>query len=89
MFDRTKGIEKCERLLPCILVVQDEVDKLESSTLSDRERDIIRLYYGLDDECLTWEDISKRYVHALYMGGFNRSVITNISINFAISPYNI
>lgn len=42
------------------LALKDEVDKLISSTLRERERDIIRLYYGLDDECLTWEDISKR-----------------------------
>ncbi|KZV45054.1 RNA polymerase sigma factor sigA-like [Dorcoceras hygrometricum] len=40
--------------------LKDEVDKLISSTLRQRERDIIRLYYGLGDECLTWEDISKR-----------------------------
>lgn len=39
--------------------------KLISATLGDREREIIRLYYGLDKECLTWEDISKRYVFNL------------------------
>ena len=39
---------------------QDEVNKLINMTLGDRERDIIGLYYGLDNECLTWEDISKR-----------------------------
>lgn len=41
-------------------VLQDEVNNLISSTLREREREIIRLYYGLDSECLTWEDISKR-----------------------------
>ncbi|KAG8381692.1 hypothetical protein BUALT_Bualt06G0147900 [Buddleja alternifolia] len=40
--------------------LKDEVDKLIAGTLGQRERDIIRLYYGLDDECLTWEDISRR-----------------------------
>ncbi|WZZ34330.1 hypothetical protein YC2023_017731 [Brassica napus] len=40
--------------------LKDEVSKLISATLGDREREIIRLYYGLDKECLTWEDISKR-----------------------------
>ncbi|KAK4480577.1 hypothetical protein RD792_013655 [Penstemon davidsonii] len=40
--------------------LKDEVDKLINSTLRERERDIIRLYYGLDNECLTWEDISRR-----------------------------
>lgn len=40
--------------------LQDEVNRLITVTLGDRERDIIRLYYGLDKECLTWEDISKR-----------------------------
>lgn len=40
--------------------LKDEVRKLISATLGDREREIIRLYYGLDKECLTWEDISKR-----------------------------
>ncbi|KAA8540155.1 hypothetical protein F0562_026847 [Nyssa sinensis] len=40
--------------------LKDEVNKLISSTLRERERDIIRLYYGLDNECLTWEDISRR-----------------------------
>ncbi|KAF5947171.1 hypothetical protein HYC85_013128 [Camellia sinensis] len=38
----------------------DEVNKLISTTLRERESDIIRLYYGLDNECLTWEDISRR-----------------------------
>ncbi|CAK9165993.1 unnamed protein product [Ilex paraguariensis] len=40
--------------------LKDEVNKLISTTLRERERDIIRLYYGLDNECLTWEDISRR-----------------------------
>ncbi|KAI5659716.1 hypothetical protein M9H77_28509 [Catharanthus roseus] len=42
--------------------LKDEVNKLIDSTLRERERDIIRLYYGLGKECLTWEDISKRLV---------------------------
>ncbi|KAF8050455.1 hypothetical protein N665_1963s0008, partial [Sinapis alba] len=42
------------------LALKDEVSKLISVTLGEREREIIRLYYGLDKECLTWEDISKR-----------------------------
>ncbi|KAK7263961.1 hypothetical protein RJT34_31561 [Clitoria ternatea] len=40
--------------------LKDEVTKLLNVTLVEREREIIRLYYGLDKECLTWEDISKR-----------------------------
>lgn len=40
--------------------LKDEVNRLINVTLGERERDIIRLYYGLDKECLTWEDISKR-----------------------------
>ncbi|CAJ1934135.1 unnamed protein product [Sphenostylis stenocarpa] len=40
--------------------LKDEVNKLMNVTLKEREREIIRLYYGLDKECLTWEDISKR-----------------------------
>lgn len=40
--------------------LKDEVSKLISATLGERETEIIRLYYGLDKECLTWEDISKR-----------------------------
>ncbi|XP_059625119.1 RNA polymerase sigma factor sigA isoform X3 [Cornus florida] len=40
--------------------LKDEVNKLINSTLREREKDIIRLYYGLDNECLTWEDISRR-----------------------------
>ncbi|RXI08115.1 hypothetical protein DVH24_022259 [Malus domestica] len=42
------------------LALKDEVNKLINMMLGDREREIIRLYYGLDNECLTWEDISKR-----------------------------
>ncbi|KAK9095703.1 hypothetical protein Scep_027172 [Stephania cephalantha] len=41
-------------------LLKDEVNDLISSTLGAREQDIIRLYYGLDKECLTWEDISRR-----------------------------
>ncbi|XVF06801.1 hypothetical protein REPUB_Repub06bG0081900 [Reevesia pubescens] len=40
--------------------LKDEVNRLISITLGEREREIIRLYYGLDKESLTWEDISKR-----------------------------
>ncbi|CAO2815982.1 unnamed protein product [Amaranthus hypochondriacus] len=40
--------------------LKHEVSSLIDTTLRERERDIIRLYYGLNDECLTWEDISKR-----------------------------
>ncbi|KAK3020335.1 hypothetical protein RJ639_046547 [Escallonia herrerae] len=40
--------------------LKDEVNKLISTTLGERERDIICLYYGLDNDSLTWEDISKR-----------------------------
>lgn len=40
--------------------LKDEVNKLIDTTLGEREREIIRLYHGLDNECLTWEDISKR-----------------------------
>ncbi|PWA82039.1 RNA polymerase sigma-70 [Artemisia annua] len=41
--------------------LKDEVNKLMTTTLREREREIIRLYYGLDNEFLTWEDISRRY----------------------------
>ncbi|RWR81120.1 RNA polymerase sigma factor sigA-like protein [Cinnamomum micranthum f. kanehirae] len=41
-------------------LLKDEVNKLISTTLGERERDIVRLYYGLDKESLTWEDISKQ-----------------------------
>ncbi|OMP05985.1 RNA polymerase sigma-70 [Corchorus olitorius] len=40
--------------------LKDEVNRLITITLGIREREIIRLYYGLDKESLTWEDISKR-----------------------------
>ena len=43
-----------------MLYLQDEVNRLITVTLGEREREIIRLYYGLDKESLTWEDISKR-----------------------------
>ena len=39
---------------------QEEVNKLLCSTLSQRERDIVRLYYGLEKESLTWEAISRQ-----------------------------
>nr|QKY65016.1 plastidic RNA polymerase sigma-subunit 1 [Passiflora oerstedii] len=39
--------------------LKEEVNNLIDSTLREREREIIRLYYGLDTDCLTWEDISK------------------------------
>ncbi|KAJ8650652.1 hypothetical protein MRB53_003675 [Persea americana] len=41
-------------------LLKNEVNKLISTTLGERERDIVRLYYGLDKESLTWEDISKQ-----------------------------
>ena len=40
--------------------LQHEVSDLIDTTLKEREREIIRLYYGLHDESLTWEEISKR-----------------------------
>ncbi|TYG95324.1 hypothetical protein ES288_A11G259100v1 [Gossypium darwinii] len=40
--------------------LKDEVNRLINITLGEREREIIRLYHGLDKESLTWEDISKR-----------------------------
>ncbi|KVI10078.1 RNA polymerase sigma factor sigA-like [Cynara cardunculus var. scolymus] len=40
--------------------LKDEVRKLITMTLGEREREIIHLYYGLDNEYLTWEDISRR-----------------------------
>ncbi|XP_058729521.1 RNA polymerase sigma factor sigA isoform X2 [Vicia villosa] len=42
--------------------LKEEVNRLINATLVEREREIVRLYYGLDKECLTWEDISKRFV---------------------------
>ncbi|KAL4575999.1 hypothetical protein LXL04_012087 [Taraxacum kok-saghyz] len=40
--------------------LKDEVRNLIKITLGEREREIIHLYYGLDNEYLTWEDISRR-----------------------------
>ncbi|CAB4271786.1 unnamed protein product [Prunus armeniaca] len=40
--------------------LKEEVSKLINMMLGEREREIIQLYYGLENECLTWEDISKR-----------------------------
>ncbi|PWA76789.1 RNA polymerase sigma-70 [Artemisia annua] len=40
--------------------LKDEVRNLIKTTLGQREREIIYLYYGLDNEYLTWEDISRR-----------------------------
>ncbi|KAF3795944.1 RNA polymerase sigma factor [Nymphaea thermarum] len=40
--------------------LKEEVNRLISSTLVEREQDIVRLYYGLDRESHTWEDISKQ-----------------------------
>lgn len=40
--------------------LKDEVNNLITTTLCKREQDIVRLYYGMDKECLTWEDISKK-----------------------------
>ncbi|KAF9625822.1 hypothetical protein IFM89_027265 [Coptis chinensis] len=40
--------------------LKNEVNNLIKTTLREREQDIVRLYYGLDKECLTWEDISRR-----------------------------
>ncbi|CAL9071193.1 unnamed protein product [Musa textilis] len=41
--------------------LKDEVKKLLYTTLSKREREIIRLYHGIDSECHTWEDIGKQF----------------------------
>ncbi|KAK9682571.1 hypothetical protein RND81_10G082700 [Saponaria officinalis] len=41
--------------------LKHEVSDLIDTALRERERDIIRLYYGLDEEPLTWEEISKRF----------------------------
>lgn len=54
--------KKSEKFNKCYINLQDEVNKLINMMLGEREREIIRLYYGLDNECLTWEDISKRWV---------------------------
>ncbi|KAJ4952400.1 hypothetical protein NE237_029232 [Protea cynaroides] len=40
--------------------LKDEVNNLINTTLQERERHIIRLYYGLEQDCLSWEDISRR-----------------------------
>ncbi|XP_076895407.1 RNA polymerase sigma factor sigA-like [Bidens hawaiensis] len=40
--------------------LKEEVRNLIKKTLGKREREIIYLYYGLDNEYLTWEDISRR-----------------------------
>ncbi|XP_076927890.1 RNA polymerase sigma factor sigA-like [Bidens hawaiensis] len=40
--------------------LKDEVNKLITVSLGQREQIIIRLYYGLENECLTWEEIGKR-----------------------------
>ena len=42
-------------------LLQEGVRDLLSTTLNERERDIIGLYYGLDEESRSWEDISRRY----------------------------
>ncbi|KAJ8424367.1 hypothetical protein Cgig2_023372 [Carnegiea gigantea] len=42
------------------LALKLEVNNLIDKILGEREKYIIRLYYGLDDECLSWEEISKR-----------------------------
>ncbi|XP_076955646.1 RNA polymerase sigma factor sigA-like [Bidens hawaiensis] len=42
------------------LALKDEMNKLMATTLREREREIIRLYYGLNNEFLSWEDISRR-----------------------------
>lgn len=40
--------------------LREDVNKFLSSTLTEREQVIIRLYYGLDTHSCTWEDVSKR-----------------------------
>lgn len=40
--------------------LKHEVSNLIDTALREREKEIIRLYYGLEDESLTWEEISKR-----------------------------
>lgn len=50
------------RDLNLFVILQDEVRNLIKMTLGEREREIIHLYYGLDNEYLTWEDISRRYL---------------------------
>ncbi|CAA7406459.1 unnamed protein product [Spirodela intermedia] len=41
--------------------LKEEVNKLLCATLSQRERDIVRLYYGLEKDSQTWEDISRQF----------------------------
>lgn len=41
--------------------LKEEVNKLLNSTLTERERDIIRLYHGIGKQCHTWEDISRQF----------------------------
>ncbi|XP_078438172.1 RNA polymerase sigma factor sigA-like [Wolffia australiana] len=41
--------------------LQAEVNELLCAALSQRERDIVRLYYGLERESLTWEAISRQF----------------------------
>uniref|UniRef100_A0A1D1XZQ1 RNA polymerase sigma factor rpoD n=1 Tax=Anthurium amnicola TaxID=1678845 RepID=A0A1D1XZQ1_9ARAE len=41
--------------------LKEEVNRLLCSTLTERERDIICLYYGLRKEPHTWEDIGKQF----------------------------
>lgn len=60
-------------------ILQDEVNKLMSTTLRERERDIIRLYYGLDNETLTWEDISKRCAEMLLYFCLPKNIINNMN----------
>ncbi|KAL5724629.1 hypothetical protein ACHQM5_007864 [Ranunculus cassubicifolius] len=40
--------------------LKEEVNNMIKETLREREQDIVRLYYGLGTQSLTWEDISKR-----------------------------
>jgi len=41
--------------------LKEEVNKLLNSNLTERERDIIRLYHGIGKQCHTWEDISRQF----------------------------
>ncbi|KAL6008611.1 hypothetical protein ACLOJK_034125 [Asimina triloba] len=41
--------------------LKDEVNKLINTTLREREREIICLYFGLDKEPHTWEDIGRQF----------------------------
>ncbi|MQL99216.1 hypothetical protein Taro_031936 [Colocasia esculenta] len=40
--------------------LKEEVNRLLCATLTERERDIIRDYYGLENESHTWEEISRQ-----------------------------